>query len=60
MSKSRTDSWAGSKLNDPSARYKGSVFGGALNQVSPTDGLNPAPLADGKKVESIKHVKSNV
>lgn len=56
---SKTDSWAGSKLNESNPRYKGSVYKGALNQVSPTDGLNPAPLADGKKVDSIKHVKSN-
>jgi hypothetical protein len=59
MSKRKTDSWAGCETNEPNPRYKGSVYGGALNQVSPTDGLNPAPLADGKKVQSIKHVKSN-
>lgn len=44
--------------NDPKPRHSGRILlGGYSFQLSSTEGPDPAPLAKGHKVPSVKHVK---
>lgn len=54
----KIEKWAGCDLNDKRPRMAGSQYGGKKFQVSPTDGLNPAPGADGKKVSGTSNLKN--
>lgn len=57
--KSKTEQWAGSHLNDPKPRHAGRIpLGGYEFQVSPTEGPDPAPLAKGHDVPSVRHVRN--